>query len=152
MKKSFVVFLICLFVFSAGGQSGGILPSRLSLQGVKKLFKSSKEKRQQCVDGTGGYFFVHDQEEAVSSPDEDILQQCATDLCGPPKIFMGSFSDSDIKRTIQPDLIKQWEDEFYALGVQETIEKWVDEEMKDSLHLQKILKKVVSPVNPDLIT
>ena len=144
LKKGVIALLVCLFVFSAFGKSGDTPPSRSFLQMFKRLFKSPKEKEEQCAKGAGKCLFIHNPEETNTSSDKDTLQQCAVDLCGPPnpETSLVSYSyDAGIERLAQSDLMKEWEDEFHALGINEILEKWIDREMEPSVRLQKVFQK-----------
>ena len=137
--KGFIVFLMLLLVFPTFGESNETRPNRFFLQVFDKLFKSREERQAECVTNDGKCLLIHDSEEGESSNEDTTLQQCALDLCGPPKISLQSYSyfDSDVERLVQTDLIEKWEQEFQELGIEDIIKNWIDKEADSFDHFQK---------------
>ena len=137
--KSFIVFLMFPLVSPAFGKSNETRPSRSFRQVLDKLFKSRKNKQAQCAYNEGKCLFAHDPNTRENTSDNNTLQQCALDLCGPPKTSIHSYSyfDSDIEQFVETYLMKEWEQEFQDIGIEDIIKDLVDKELGPFDHLQK---------------
>lgn len=135
--------MIFLFIPPAFGKSEA--PSRHHFfQLFDKFFGDEATKRKSCPDERGRCLFLHDSEGGDLS-DEDKLQQCALDLCGPPdpNFSWESYlhSDPDIERFVRTDQMKEYVDEFRELEIRELIEEWADRNMASRNRLQRIFQK-----------
>ena len=120
---------------------------------LDKLFKSRKDKQAQCADNKGQCLFLYDPDVRENVSNDNTLQQCAWDLCGPPEVSIHSYSyfDSDIERFVETDLMKEWEQEFQDIEIEDIIKDLVDKELGSFDRLQKAFQQVICPVNPGWI-
>ena len=143
MRSFFIIaLLICLPLSFSFGESNKTHPSPSFLRVFNKLFKSRKDRQAECDYSDGKCLFVHNPETSPSQSN-DILEQCALDLCGPPNtsINYSSYMDSYIEDLVQADLVEEWEREFQDLGIGEIIEDLVDTEARDFDRLRKAFQE-----------
>ena len=92
-------------------------------------------RQESCPNETGQCQGISEMDEKDPA-NQAILQQCALDLCGPPKAFQKLYIYSDREHTVPADLMREWTNEFHALGIGELIEENVDREMEPFKRLQ----------------
>ena len=141
--QGLIVFLMISLSFSTFGKPEKTPPSHSFLKAVGRLFKSRKDKQAQCGYNDGKCLFVRDPNASGNSSNDNTLQQCAWDLCGPPEVSIHSYSyfDSDIERFVETDLMKEWEQEFQDIGIEDIIKDLVDKELGSFDRLQKAFQE-----------
>lgn len=134
LTKSLIIPLISLFIFPAFSKSKSS-PRHSFLQMFYKLFENNAKKPDSCVD----CLFLHGSEKGGSST-ENILRQCALDLCGPPDSLSTLFSYFDLANAKKNDSYSVWENDPFIKKIQEKLEPWIDRTMKSMVRLQSSLQ------------